>query len=208
MGMSRAPGASPLGGGSSPDSTTDLTAKARIRNAALTLFAAHGEEGTSVRAIAAEASVTAGLITHHFGSKARLREAVDEHVARLFAETIASVPAEGTVQEVTRARDAAVAAMLERNRDVLDYLRRDLLDPSAPSSVLIDRLAALALEQVRSLRAAGLASTRQAESTQAMSMIVRMLGQMFLQPLVDRLLIAMDSETETAQPEVVVSVHA
>ncbi len=39
-------------------------------------------------------------------------------------------------------------------------------------------------------------------------MIVRMLGQMFLQPLVDRLLIAMDSETETAQPEVVVSVHA
>ena len=49
---------------SSPD--PDLTAAARIRNAALRRFARDGF-GVGLRAIAADAGVTAGLITHHFG---------------------------------------------------------------------------------------------------------------------------------------------
>ena len=57
---------------STPES--DLTAVARIRNAALLRFARDGF-GVGLRTIAADAGVTAGLIAHHFGSKDGLRRA-------------------------------------------------------------------------------------------------------------------------------------
>lgn len=40
----------------------DLTAKARIRNTALDLYATHGEDRISLRAIASEAGVAVGLV--------------------------------------------------------------------------------------------------------------------------------------------------
>ncbi len=58
----------------------DLTARARIRQAALTQFAEHGYERTTIRSIAADAGVSPGLLRHHFGSKEALRDAVDAHV--------------------------------------------------------------------------------------------------------------------------------
>ena len=50
----------------------DLTARARIRDAAIECFARQGF-AVSVRAIAAHAGVSPGLVIHHFGSKAGLR---------------------------------------------------------------------------------------------------------------------------------------
>ncbi|MFZ5871946.1 MAG: TetR family transcriptional regulator, partial [Actinomycetota bacterium] len=70
----------------------DITAKARIRNAALELFARDGVEGTSLRAVAAAAGVTVGLIVHHYGTKEALREAVELAIVEQFADAIASVP--------------------------------------------------------------------------------------------------------------------
>lgn len=61
-------------------SDEDLTAKARIRNTALDLYAQYGEERISLRAVASEAGVTLGLVQHHFKTKAGLREAVDQLV--------------------------------------------------------------------------------------------------------------------------------
>ncbi|MFI1911712.1 TetR family transcriptional regulator [Nocardia sp. NPDC020380] len=60
-------------------STDDLTTRARIRDAAITVF---GQEGfaVGVRAIAAAAGVSPGLVMHHFGSKDGLREACDAWV--------------------------------------------------------------------------------------------------------------------------------
>ena len=59
----------------------DLTARARIRDAAIEAFAAQGFDAT-VREIAARAGVSPGLITHHFGSKDALREECDTEVLR------------------------------------------------------------------------------------------------------------------------------
>ncbi len=61
-------------------STEDLTARARIRDAAIKLFTERGMEKTSILDIAKEAGVSGGLIRHHFGSKDGLREACDDHV--------------------------------------------------------------------------------------------------------------------------------
>src|SRR5690606_37917648 len=60
-------------------SVDELAARARILQAAIRRFAADGMSAP-LRAIAADAGVSAGLIIHHFGSADRLREACDEHV--------------------------------------------------------------------------------------------------------------------------------
>jgi AcrR family transcriptional regulator len=63
----------------------DLTARARIRDAAVARFGIDGF-GASVRAVAADAGVSPGLVIHHFGSKEGLRAACDEHVLRVIRE--------------------------------------------------------------------------------------------------------------------------
>ncbi|WP_017571939.1 TetR/AcrR family transcriptional regulator [Nocardiopsis halotolerans] len=64
---------------------SDLTARARIRDAAVTCFGQHGFD-VSVRAIAEQAGVSPGLVIHHFGSKAGLRQACDDHVVGIINE--------------------------------------------------------------------------------------------------------------------------
>ncbi|MEU1719588.1 TetR/AcrR family transcriptional regulator [Nonomuraea sp. NPDC005692] len=61
----------------------DLTARARIREAALLHFGEYGFEGATTRAIAGTAGVSPGLLRHHYGSKQALREACDEHLIRV-----------------------------------------------------------------------------------------------------------------------------
>ncbi|REF37713.1 TetR family transcriptional regulator [Thermasporomyces composti] len=68
----------------------DLTAKARIRDAAVRRYAADGMDAP-LRAIAADAGVSPGLIVHHFGSRAGLRQACDEYVLEQIRRTKSSV---------------------------------------------------------------------------------------------------------------------
>ncbi|MFF5080428.1 TetR/AcrR family transcriptional regulator [Actinoplanes sp. NPDC000266] len=58
--------------------SSDLTARARIRDAAIELFAERGVEAATIRDIAQAAGVSSGLLRHHFGSKEGLRDACDE----------------------------------------------------------------------------------------------------------------------------------
>jgi AcrR family transcriptional regulator len=60
----------------------DLTARARIRDAAMRHFAEHGFERATIRGIAETAGVSSGLVRHHFGSKQALRDACDEWLLR------------------------------------------------------------------------------------------------------------------------------
>jgi TetR/AcrR family transcriptional regulator, regulator of cefoperazone and chloramphenicol sensitivity len=60
-------------------SPSDLTARARIREAAIALFAEKGIAATTIRDIAQAAGVSSGLLRHHFGSKEGLRDACDEY---------------------------------------------------------------------------------------------------------------------------------
>ncbi|MEU7745084.1 helix-turn-helix domain-containing protein [Nonomuraea sp. NPDC049158] len=61
----------------------DLTARARIRDAALRHFGEHGFERATIRGIAETAGVSSGLVRHHFGSKEALRDACDDYLAKL-----------------------------------------------------------------------------------------------------------------------------
>ena len=61
----------------------DLTGRARLRDAAIECFAAQGFD-ESLRAIAARAGVSAGLVRHHFGSKEQLRAECDATVLKRY----------------------------------------------------------------------------------------------------------------------------
>jgi AcrR family transcriptional regulator len=61
-------------------SVDDLTATARIRDAAIEQFGQHGFS-VGLRDIAKTAGVSAALVIHHFGSKDGLRQACDDYVA-------------------------------------------------------------------------------------------------------------------------------
>lgn len=57
---------------------------ARIRDAAMGLFASDGFKATTVRAIAERAGVSPALVVHHYGSKDGLRSACDEYLLAYF----------------------------------------------------------------------------------------------------------------------------
>ncbi|AFM20248.1 MULTISPECIES: TetR/AcrR family transcriptional regulator [Mycolicibacterium] len=163
----------------------DLTAKARIRNAALDLFADRGEERVSLRAVAAAAGVTVGLVQHHFKTKEGLRAAVEQLVVDYFAHAVAQAPGDGTAAQIAAARDEAVRRMLETHPPVVNYVRRVILDPARGDGQLIERLTDLARREIVKLRDSGVASTAPSESTQVIRVMVRQLGQLLLQPMVD-----------------------
>jgi AcrR family transcriptional regulator len=62
-------------------SADDLTAAARIRDAAIEQFGQRGF-GVGLRSIAEVVGVSAALVIHHFGSKDGLRKACDDYVAQ------------------------------------------------------------------------------------------------------------------------------
>ncbi|MBB2993489.1 AcrR family transcriptional regulator [Mycolicibacterium iranicum] len=101
-------------------SADDLTAAARIRDAAVDLF---GREGfaVGVRAVATAAGVSPGLVIHHFGSKEGLRKACDDHVA----ETVRAAKSE-SIQTSDPATWLAHMAEIEEYAPLLAYLVRSL----------------------------------------------------------------------------------
>jgi AcrR family transcriptional regulator len=121
----------------------DLTARARIRDAALRLFAEQGFESTTIRGIAAAAGVSSGLVRHHFGSKEALRDACDAHALdRMMAVKEEAVLAGRLADPAFLA--AVYPSMLLTQR----YLARSLVDGSPSAAALFDRMVDVAEQWV------------------------------------------------------------
>lgn len=121
------------------DSVTP-TSVARIRAAALRLFAAQGTTATSLRTVAAAAGVSVGLVQHHFATKAGLISAVDDYVVKMVASTITPPlpePPDDSVPEVGR----RVTALIAEHPDAVNYLIRALVDAQPVGTMLFDALA-------------------------------------------------------------------
>ncbi|MFA9432376.1 TetR/AcrR family transcriptional regulator [Egicoccus sp. AB-alg2] len=124
-------------GGRDPESETDLTARARIRDAAITCFAEHGVAKTSVRAIAKAAGVSPALVIHHFGSKDALRVACDRHVQALVREQKSAAMAQGPGMDPLAALRA-----YDDGPPLLSYLAKTLIDGSPHVAELVDEMVA------------------------------------------------------------------
>jgi AcrR family transcriptional regulator len=111
-------------------SVDDLTARARIRDAAIKLFGERGIEGASIRDIAAAAGVSSGLVRHHFGSKEALREACDQYAK----ERMVQIGVEYSDPDAIAGLDAA--AMHQVASPLQIYLVRSMMDGSETATAL------------------------------------------------------------------------
>lgn len=184
----------------------DLTAKARIRNAALDLYAQYGEDRISLRDIASAAGVTLGLVQHHFKTKAGVRDAVDQLVVDYFAHALAQVPAEGSARHVAAARDEAVARMLRDNPG--GQLRAARGARSSEDRLhLLDALIELTRREITALRGSGVASTKRPESNQILGVLIRQMGELLLQPMVDAVWDRVAKPTDARKPRLRITVE-
>lgn len=128
---------------SASDKISDLTGKARIRNAALHLFSVRGYANTSLRQIAHRAGVSLSLVTHHFYSKEQLKLAVDQAVIASFEQAI-----DWVLSITLRSADEVAAQMAEALGEIIDtrpevclYIRRAVFEQTpANGSSLMERL--------------------------------------------------------------------
>ncbi|MGA2836584.1 MAG: TetR family transcriptional regulator [Acidimicrobiales bacterium] len=125
------------GTGRTPDTgdfaLDDLSARARIREAALEHFAEEGYERSTVRAIARTAGVSPGLLRHHFGSKEDLRSACDSYVFEMLHRVDAQLLED----------PAAAAATGRADRRFGRYVARSLADGSPTAGPIFDEMATI-----------------------------------------------------------------
>lgn len=115
--------------------SSDLTAEARIRQAAIELFPVDGIDGTTIRAVAAAASVSPALVLHHFGSKQGLLDACDEYVVDLVRTTKAQAVADGSATD-----PGFVASMYRMAPPIVRYLGWSLSRGASAAARLFDDL--------------------------------------------------------------------
>lgn len=154
---------------------------ARIRDAAITEFAAHGFTKTTVRGIAKAAGVSPGLVIHHFGSKDGLRAACDDYVFEELTETKRRSAGRSPLIVAEMLSDGAM-------RTNAEYLFMSLLDPSEQGQRFFDHYVEV-IEQVIEEGFAGYV-LRKAEDRRGQAAAIAMLAiaPMMLEPRVRRAL--------------------
>lgn len=118
-------------------SADELSTRARILSAALVRFAEDGVDRATVRAIAAEADVSPGLIVHHYGSRDGLRAACDAHVRTTIREGKEKALAEGAQIDALQA-----LRMADERLPVMRYLASALAAGGPMAASLFDDLVA------------------------------------------------------------------
>ncbi|MDQ7908121.1 helix-turn-helix domain-containing protein [Phytohabitans sp. ZYX-F-186] len=159
--------------------SSDLTGRARLREAALRLFAERGFEATSARAVAAAAGLSPALVIHHFGSKEGLRAAVDEEVLGRVGAALRDADTSG---DAMAAVGAVSARMFGADPVLRGYLRRVLQEESPASAALFARLLHGARAELDRLVAAEGADAVDVEWA-PFQMLCLILGPLLLEPV-------------------------
>jgi AcrR family transcriptional regulator len=163
---------------------SDLSTYARIRNAALQGFATKGVEATSIRDVAASAGVSPGLVQHHFRTKAGLRDAVNEYVVEVAAETFEGLvdAADGWPEMGDR-----VTAWVRDNALALRYLARGLTDWDSEASKIFDTVVEMVRANgVQALARAGTLGPDVDQDWAAMHVVIFNLACVLLEPAISR----------------------
>jgi TetR/AcrR family transcriptional regulator, regulator of cefoperazone and chloramphenicol sensitivity len=124
----------------------DLTARARIRDAAIRLFAERGIDGTTVRDIAREAGVSPGLLRHHFGSKEALREACDAYALDRLVRIKEELVFDDKLANPTFLPSVHPTVVL-----LYQYVTRALLDGSPAAAAMFDDMVTLTEQWVHKM---------------------------------------------------------
>jgi AcrR family transcriptional regulator len=116
----------------------DLTARARIRDAALRLFVERGIDGATIRDIARAAGVSGGLVRHHFGSKDGLRAACDSYALDQVMRIKEQAILDGQISSAGFMSAAHPTVLL-----ILRYFARSLVDGTPAAASMFDEMVEL-----------------------------------------------------------------
>jgi len=133
------------------DLASDLTALARIREAALQGFATDGVAATSIRDVAKRAGVSPGLVQHYFPSKTALVQAIGEHVLALATSAFSDLPEHDSPIEAQQDLGDRVTALVTEHPTAVLYVARASADGDPAALQIFDAFIAIAHEQWQAL---------------------------------------------------------
>lgn len=133
----------------------DLTAAARIREAAMRLFAERGVAAVSVRDIAKAAGVSSSLVIHHYKSKDGLKAAVDERAAAALVKVFGGPVDAGPPEAAAASLATRFAANVDAEPVLSAYVRRLLVDGGPVGEALFRTLFDAAVQAMDALEKAG-----------------------------------------------------
>lgn len=152
---------------------TDLTARARIRDAAIECFAEEGFDA-SFRTIAQRADVSPGLITHHFGSKAALRTECDAEVLRRYQALKTSSLADPSAYLFQHLTEPGPAAQL------VVYMLRAIRAGGEPARAFLEHLIDNARVVMKASVESGLVRPSRDEEARTRYMAYQTMGAMLI----------------------------
>lgn len=158
---------------------SDGGARDRIRDAAVLRFARSGFDA-SVRAVAADAGVSAALVIHHFGSKDALHRACDEHV---LAWIVASK--RHNMGRATGGQLLQVLAESDEYAPLLGYVMRSLQSGGDVARAFVQHMIDDARVYVREAVADGIAKPSVDEDARARYLTLSALGTLSLSLTLD-----------------------
>ena len=156
---------------------SDLTARARIRESAISCFAEEGFDA-SFRTIATRTGVSPGLITHHFGSKRVLRAECDAEVLRRYQtlKTDSLADPSGYLRAVLSGSTAGPVLMV--------YLLRAIHAGGEPARTFLEHLVDSAREVMRVSVEKGVVRPSRDEEARLRYLIYQTIGALLIQFLV------------------------
>jgi AcrR family transcriptional regulator len=123
----------------------DVTARVRIRDAALKHFADVGYERTTIRAIARTAGVSHGMLRHHYGSKNDLRAGCDQYVFRVLHR----------LNRLFLDLPSVANPTLQTSKPVWRYAARSIVDGSPTAGPIFDELLDMSARRLERTGAVG-----------------------------------------------------
>lgn len=174
---------------SDPDPPTTAD---RILRAAVARFATDGFARATIRAIAADAGVSPGLVPHHFGSKDGLREACDQHVIDFAESQIAQIGRMERGDE--RKTFGSLSYVYDQVPTMFGYMANALIEGGPRVDALVDRMVDISERFYADAERAGWCAPSQDRRARAVLSVIWDLGWMVLTSHMNRAL-GMDSRS-------------
>lgn len=159
--------------------------RAQLIDSAIRAVAAHGRKGATVRIIADNASVTPGLIMHHFATKARLLEEADYVVANRFKEAMTTPADNLSAEETIKAIAGQLSTLIGAEPELRAYVRRSLLEATPSGAAIFDQLVDVTLKQLHKYLPEQKMTDRDLRWTAAQIVAINLAGLIF-EPFLDK----------------------